>query len=163
MVCNVATQLSETDNFNAADHFYEIQKYTQNLKIDYFIVNNKLDELGDNFPTSSVVEMGDLSNLSTNVIKNNLMNDNFKGHHDSDKLSNEIMKIIKNNVYSTINYYFTSFNISNTSSSKRRRDALFGQAESSFRVRRGFEKVLFRGTIFLSIIFVIIAVLSARF
>ncbi|MEC8440426.1 MAG: uridine diphosphate-N-acetylglucosamine-binding protein YvcK [Chloroflexota bacterium] len=95
LVCNVATQLSETDNFNAADHFYEIQKYTQNLKIDYFIVNNKLDELGDNFPTSSVVEMGDLSNLSTNVIKNNLMNDNFKGHHDSDKLSNEIMKIIK--------------------------------------------------------------------
>ena len=33
--------------------------------------------------------------------------------------------------------------------------ALFGQAESSFRVRRGFEKILFRGTIFLSVIFVI--------
>tara|TARA_B100001029_G_scaffold173651_1_gene172779 strand:+ start:727 stop:930 length:204 start_codon:yes stop_codon:yes gene_type:complete len=41
--------------------------------------------------------------------------------------------------------------------------ALFGQAESSFRVRRGFEKILFRGTIFLSIIFVVVAVLSARF
>ena len=41
--------------------------------------------------------------------------------------------------------------------------ALFGQAESSFRVRRGFEKILFRGTIFLSVIFVIVAVLSARF
>ena len=41
--------------------------------------------------------------------------------------------------------------------------ALFGQSESSFRVRRGFEKILFRGTIFLSIIFVVVAVLSARF
>ena len=28
-------------------------------------------------------------------IKKDLMNDNFKGHHDSDKLSNEIMKIIE--------------------------------------------------------------------
>ena len=41
--------------------------------------------------------------------------------------------------------------------------ALFGQAESSFRGRRGFENILFRGTIFLSVIFVIVAVLSARF
>ena len=94
-VCNVATQLSETDNFNAADHFMEIKKYTNNLDIDYFLVNDRLDELGDDFPTSSVVELGELSELHTNIIKKDLMNDNFKGHHDSDKLSNEIMKIIE--------------------------------------------------------------------
>jgi len=94
-VCNVATQLSETDKFNAADHFMEIKKYTNNLKIDYFLVNDRLDELGDDFPTSSVVELGELSDLNTIVIKKDLMNDNFKGHHDSDKLSNEIMKIIE--------------------------------------------------------------------
>lgn len=41
--------------------------------------------------------------------------------------------------------------------------ALFGQAESSFRVRRGLEKLLFRGTILLSVLFVIIAVLNVRF
>ena len=37
---------------------------------------------------------------------------------------------------------------------------LFGQAESSFRVRRGFEKTLFRGTIALAIVFTVIAVTS---
>ena len=95
LVCNVATQLSETDKFNAADHFMEIQKYTENLKIDHFLVNDRLDELGYDFPTSSVVELGELSDLPTNIIKKDLMNDNFKGHHDSDKLSNEIMKIIE--------------------------------------------------------------------
>jgi len=41
--------------------------------------------------------------------------------------------------------------------------ALFGQAESSFRVRRGLEKLLFRGTILLGVLFVIIAVLNVRF
>ena len=37
---------------------------------------------------------------------------------------------------------------------------LFGQAESSFRVRRGFERTLFRATIVLAVVFTIIAVTS---
>jgi protein translocase SecG subunit len=41
---------------------------------------------------------------------------------------------------------------------------LFGQAYSSnFRSRRGFEQTLFRGTIFLTVVFVILALVSARF
>ena len=94
LICNVATQLSETDNFNAENHFREIQKYTDRLNIDYFVVNSKLDSLGDDFPTSSVVKLGNLEDLSTEIIKKDLMNNSFKGHHDSDKLSQIIMKII---------------------------------------------------------------------
>ena len=41
--------------------------------------------------------------------------------------------------------------------------ALFGQGESSFRVRRGFERTLFRSTIILGIVFVIVAVINVRF
>ena len=41
--------------------------------------------------------------------------------------------------------------------------ALFGQSESSFRVRRGFEKLLFRSTIGLAVVFVIVPVLNVRF
>ena len=40
---------------------------------------------------------------------------------------------------------------------------LFGQAESSFRTRRGVERFLFRGTIVLAGLFAVIAVLTARF
>ncbi len=40
--------------------------------------------------------------------------------------------------------------------------ALFGQADSSFRVRRGIERLLFRSTIVLAVIFVAIAVVSVR-
>ena len=39
---------------------------------------------------------------------------------------------------------------------------LFGAAESSFRVRRGFERTLFRGTVVLAIIFTVIAVVAVR-
>ncbi len=39
---------------------------------------------------------------------------------------------------------------------------LFGNAESSFRVRRGFERTLFRGTIALAVIFTIVAITSVR-
>ena len=39
---------------------------------------------------------------------------------------------------------------------------LFGAAESSFRVRRGFERTLFRGTVVLAIVFTVIAVIAVR-
>ncbi len=39
---------------------------------------------------------------------------------------------------------------------------LFGAAESSFRVRRGFERTLFRGTIVLAMVFAVIAVIAVR-
>ena len=39
---------------------------------------------------------------------------------------------------------------------------LFGAAESSFRVRRGFERTLFRGTVVLAVVFTVIAVIAVR-
>jgi len=39
---------------------------------------------------------------------------------------------------------------------------LFGAAESSFRVRRGFERTLFRGTVVLAMIFTVVAVIAVR-
>ena len=39
---------------------------------------------------------------------------------------------------------------------------LFGSASSTIRTRRGFEKTLFQFTIFLSIAFVVISIISVR-
>ena len=41
--------------------------------------------------------------------------------------------------------------------------SVFGQAESTFRVRRGVEKLLFRSTIVLTIVFVAVAIANVRF
>ncbi len=40
---------------------------------------------------------------------------------------------------------------------------LFGQAESTFRSRRGIEKLLFRATIVLAGVFVSVAIINVRF
>ena len=39
---------------------------------------------------------------------------------------------------------------------------VFGQAESTFRSRRGVERLLFRATIVISVIFVAVAIINAR-
>ena len=38
----------------------------------------------------------------------------------------------------------------------------FGQAYSTFRTRRGLERTLFRGTILLAVIFIVVSLVSAR-
>lgn len=40
--------------------------------------------------------------------------------------------------------------------------SLFGQAESTFRTRRGVERLLFRATIVLAAVFIVVAVLNVR-
>ena len=40
---------------------------------------------------------------------------------------------------------------------------LFGEAETTFRSRRGIEQFLFRFTIILAILFVVVAILNVRF
>ncbi len=39
---------------------------------------------------------------------------------------------------------------------------LFGSGQSSFRVRRGLEKVMFQFTIFLALVFVVVSIISVR-
>ena len=93
-VCNIATQLGETTGFDACDHVKTLLDYSDNLKLDYIIVNNNIGNLGEGFPTSKCVEIGNLKEEWGEVILEDLMNTGFKGHHDSDKLSNVIIDII---------------------------------------------------------------------
>jgi uncharacterized cofD-like protein len=94
-VCNIATQLGETTGFDACDHVQTLLNYSDNLGLDYIIINNNIGNLGEDFPTSKCVEIGNLNNEWGEIILKDLMNSNFKGHHDSDKLSNVIMNIIE--------------------------------------------------------------------
>ena len=93
-VCNIATQLGETDGFDACDHVKTLQKFTNGLKLDYIIANKTISSLGNDFPTSKCVELGNLQEDYSEIIIEDLMNINFKGHHDSDKLAEIITKII---------------------------------------------------------------------
>ena len=64
------------------------------MKLDYIIANKTISSLGNDFPTSKCVELGSLQEDYSEIIIEDLMNINFKGHHDSDKLAEIITKII---------------------------------------------------------------------
>ena len=53
-----------------------------------------LEELGEEFPTSTCVIHENFNSSDIEVKYSDLMNMNFKGHHDPDKLSNAIFEIL---------------------------------------------------------------------
>jgi len=95
-ICNIATQLGETTDYNAVSHLETIQKIIPKLKITSILVNSRIENLGEAFPTSECVKPGNLNSTNIQVKYSDLMNINFKGHHDPDKLSSAIFEILKN-------------------------------------------------------------------
>ncbi|MBM32084.1 MAG: hypothetical protein CL764_04405 [Chloroflexi bacterium] len=93
-VCNIATQLGETTGYNAISHLESIKKFAPDLKISSILVNSRIEELGDNFPTSTCVLHKNFNYSDIKVKYSDLMNMNFKGHHDPEKLSNAIFEIL---------------------------------------------------------------------
>ena len=53
-----------------------------------------IEELGEEFPTSTCVIHENFNSSDIEVKYSDLMNMNFKGHHDPDKLSNAIFEIL---------------------------------------------------------------------
>ena len=93
-VCNIATQLGETTNYDAISHLKSIKKFAPDLKISSILVNSRIEELGEEIPTSTCVIHENFNSSDIEVKYSDLMNMNFKGHHDPDKLSNAIFEIL---------------------------------------------------------------------
>ena len=95
-VCNIATQLGETTNYDAASHFKTIKKFAPTLKVSSILVNSRIEDLGKTFPTSECVIEGNLNSSNIQVKYSDLMNMNFTGHHEPEKLSKAIFEILNN-------------------------------------------------------------------
>ncbi len=92
-VCNVATQPGETDGYTVADHCRALEAHRPGLSFDYVVANSAMKPLGADFPSSELVEIGDLSFLSARLIEADLMNDRFRGHHDAQSLASVLVGI----------------------------------------------------------------------
>ena len=95
-ICNIATQLGETTGYDAASHLKTIKKFSPKLKISSILVKSRIEDLGNTFPTSECVIEGNLNSSNIQVKYSDLMNMNFKGHHDPEKLSKAIFEILNN-------------------------------------------------------------------
>lgn len=86
-VCNIATQPGETQGFTVADHVRALRRQASGLRIDYVIANSNMTPLGPLFPLSRLVVLGDYEFPGVTLVERDLMNSEFRGHHDPGKLA----------------------------------------------------------------------------
>ncbi|NQW16241.1 MAG: YvcK family protein [Chloroflexi bacterium] len=91
-VCNIASQQGETDGFTVADHLIAIRSHCPDLKIDGVIANNNMADLNIDYEASHI-QMGNIGDLGITLIETDLMNDEFRTHHDSEKLANVLLAL----------------------------------------------------------------------
>ncbi len=91
-VCNVATQQGETDGFSVADHLEALQRHTAYPLVDYVIANSNIEPLDHQF-TGSIVQLTDWEMKDVELIHADLVNTQFRLHHDPHKLASTIMNL----------------------------------------------------------------------
>jgi uncharacterized cofD-like protein len=92
-VCNIASQHGETEGFTVTDHLQAIRKHCPKLRIDGVIVNNNMADLHIDYEASHI-QLGDSAEfamLGIDVVEADLMNDQIRPHHDSEKLADVLL------------------------------------------------------------------------
>ncbi len=92
-VCNVATQPGESDGFDVADHVRVLRAHCPDLRLDHVLANSNYSPLGPKFPYSSIVRLGEFDFPDVRLWQADFMNDEFRGHHDPDKLATALMEL----------------------------------------------------------------------
>lgn len=91
-VCNIATQAGETDAYTAADHLRALLKHCPDLPIRYVLANSNMTPLQPEFP-ASLVPRGEFNFEGVRLVELDLMNPEFRIHHDSSKLAAALMSL----------------------------------------------------------------------
>jgi len=96
-VCNIMTQLGETNGYSALDHFKTMEKYLGQGVITHIILNNSsapkylLEKYGEEYQELIKPDIGKIKGV--NIIKRNFIKANVLVRHDPKKLAETIIKI----------------------------------------------------------------------
>jgi uncharacterized cofD-like protein len=99
-VCNVMTQIGETDNFTASMHLEELIKYLHQNCIDYALVNKSIlsKKIAAKYQKEGAYMVKDDLQAKfgnrTNIIRQELLSEYNYARHDSNKVAESIMEII---------------------------------------------------------------------
>ena len=91
-VCNVATQMGETDSYTVRDHVAALQKHTFPTIADFVLANNNLPTLDSGFAGEAVShDGGPLTNID--MFLADLVDSAHPVRHDAAKLASAIMEV----------------------------------------------------------------------
>jgi len=99
-VCNVMTQIGETDNFTASMHLEKLIKYLHQNCIDYALVNKSIlsKKIAAKYQKEGAYMVKDDLQAKfgnrTNIIRQELLSEYNYARHDSNKVAESIMEII---------------------------------------------------------------------
>ena len=95
-ICNVATQVGETDGYSAADHIIALQDHTYDEIIDFALVNSTNIDLQDRYDGEPVVHDG--VNLGhAKIRKAEIADLKHPVRHTSEGLAREVLSLYHNN------------------------------------------------------------------
>ena len=89
-ICNVATEIGETQHFNVVKHIDVLERYLGSGILDMIIANDNIDDIGSQFHGEAV----DPNTDSTKhlIVTSDLLDKEHKVRHDSGKLAKFIME-----------------------------------------------------------------------
>jgi uncharacterized cofD-like protein len=99
-ICNLMTQPGETDNYSARQHLEEIKNYAPEIHFDFVIVNDRriTKEQSERYALEGAHQIGidddaidSVLDLTTRVIRANLLEDGEKVRHDSTLLARVVL------------------------------------------------------------------------
>jgi len=91
-VCNVATELGETQGFDVADHLKALRKHTDANIADCVIANNNINDIGDKYQGEAVsVPTERIANVQ--LVLGDLIDESHPIRHDPSKLARFILKV----------------------------------------------------------------------
>jgi 2-phospho-L-lactate transferase/gluconeogenesis factor (CofD/UPF0052 family) len=97
-VCNVATQLGETDGYSAADHVAAIEKHAGRGIVDVLLANDRSDVDFSGAPPG----VGELVRLTTaprtRLVPVDLIDERYPWRHDSAKLARAVTALVPERV-----------------------------------------------------------------
>lgn len=89
-ICNVATEIGETQNFNVVRHIEVLERYLGSGILDMVIANDNIGDIGEEFRGEAVDPYTD-STIHT-IATSDLLDEEHKVRHDPGKLAKFIME-----------------------------------------------------------------------
>jgi uncharacterized cofD-like protein len=96
LVCNIATQVGETDHLSAEDHLREFERHAK-VGVTHFLMNSEvrgLDTLGDASGAPHAIEPEALNEPAIAIIRRDVGDTEMLTRHDSKKLSRALIDVL---------------------------------------------------------------------